>query len=624
MQHRLWIGGAGLALLSGLAFAQEAPRSILPPGFENPAPTPTPTPTPRPTATATETPGAPAIRRQPGEIVQPLPAATGGQGAPRTAPPAAVPSDLLEGLPTLRELESLSTSELDELLGLKPRFDIPPAAQRSLARVGVIGADLGGLPSETLAQQPAQLVRAAVAGNTGRSVSRWGHIMLRRALASRLAAPQGMDPVEFAALRAGLLNRMGEHHAARALAQSVDAAEWNAALTNAAVEAYLGTADILGICPAANLRGNEGAGAQWQMLTSICSAYGGEATRAQSELERLRRRGTEPRIDVLLAQRYAAGAGTARRGFNIEWGEVEELTPWRFAFANAVGEPIPETLSSGLSSYYQRILATMPMVPAIERVDAAQLAARYGILSADAMVDLYSQIYASGEDRNEGPGLAAARLRTAYVDNDPGARLAAIRAIWGEGDGVDYGRQVLTSFAAARVTPQEALAADAAPLIASMLTAGLDRNALRWQGLVPEGSEAWALIALSAPTSGGTVDSGAVDDFLDADNSDEQRKSQFLVAGLAGLGRLGEGAAADFAEQLRLDFTPRTRWAQMIDRAAAVNNQGLVVLLAGLGMQGDSWERMTGRQLYQIVSALNRVGLSAEARMIAAEAVARG
>jgi len=41
-------------------------------------------------------------------------------------------------------------------------------------------------------------------------------------------------------------------------------------------------------------------------------------------------------------------------------------------------------------------------------------------------------------------------------------------------------------------------------------------------------------------------------------------------------------------------------------------------------MQGDKWEMMTARQLYYIVRSLDRVGLSAEARMIAAEAVARG
>jgi hypothetical protein len=46
-------------------------------------------------------------------------------------------------------------------------------------------------------------------------------------------------------------------------------------------------------------------------------------------------------------------------------------------------------------------------------------------------------------------------------------------------------------------------------------------------------------------------------------------------------------------------------------------------MLAGLGMQGSSWQRMTPRYLYHIVSALRTVGLDAEARMIAAEAVAR-
>ena len=46
-------------------------------------------------------------------------------------------------------------------------------------------------------------------------------------------------------------------------------------------------------------------------------------------------------------------------------------------------------------------------------------------------------------------------------------------------------------------------------------------------------------------------------------------------------------------------------------------------LLAGLGMQGDSWQQKTPLHLYHITSALRRVGLEAEARMIAAEAVAR-
>ncbi|MEM8726956.1 MAG: hypothetical protein AAGE86_15695, partial [Pseudomonadota bacterium] len=60
-----------------------------------------------------------------------------------------------------------------------------------------------------------------------------------------------------------------------------------------------------------------------------------------------------------------------------------------------------------------------------------------------------------------------------------------------------------------------------------------------------------------------------------------------------------------------------------IERAADAGNPTLVALLAGLGMQGASWEQMTPLHLYHITSALRRVGLEAEARMIAAEAVAR-
>jgi hypothetical protein len=40
-------------------------------------------------------------------------------------------------------------------------------------------------------------------------------------------------------------------------------------------------------------------------------------------------------------------------------------------------------------------------------------------------------------------------------------------------------------------------------------------------------------------------------------------------------------------------------------------------------MQGNDWDKMTARHLFHIVRALDQAGLQAEARMIAAEAVAR-
>ena len=81
------------------------------------------------TAAAPRDPGE-AGASQSGEVVQPLPT--------QPAPVGGTDLDLAD-LPTLEELEAMSTDELDELLGLKPKFDIPPAARRSMEQVGILG-----------------------------------------------------------------------------------------------------------------------------------------------------------------------------------------------------------------------------------------------------------------------------------------------------------------------------------------------------------------------------------------------------------------------------------------------------------------------------------------------------
>ena len=55
-----------------------------------------------------------------------------------------------------------------------------------------------------------------------------------------------------------------------------------------------------------------------------------------------------------------------------------------------------------------------------------------------------------------------------------------------------------------------------------------------------------------------------------------------LVAGLAGLDKIGEGALDQYDGRLGVDITAESRWTRMIDQAAAVNNRALVAMLAGL------------------------------------------
>ncbi|MEO6153472.1 MAG: hypothetical protein ABIT09_12475, partial [Croceibacterium sp.] len=544
-------------------------------------------------------------------VVQPL-----APGLPK-APPVA----LANGLPSLGQLEKMGPDELDELFGLKPQFDMPPGTRRALNQVGVLSESEGGFPAGSLAAQPAALVTATLEGIKHPLVSRWGHILLRRALASRLDAPLDMDPVEFIAMRARLLNRLGEGQAARALVQDVDSANFNPALAGAALDAYLSTGDLLGICPVAQLKATLLKAPEWEMAKSVCRAYGGDGREAERQLDRALYYGVAPRIDVLLAQRYAGAAGDRRREVTIEWQGVTELNPWRFSLARTLGVELPANLRKGAAQYDFADVA-IPAVSLTDRAAAADGAGARGVLSAQAMVDLYSQLWAdpSIDDRDKG---RAGTLRNAYVASAAADRVGAMRTLWGT-NGADYGAQVLTAYAAALLPVSDAFIGDAPRIVGSMLAAGLDRNALRWGQLVPQGSAAWGLLALAQPNRATTVSSGSVSRFIDQDQSIGQRKSRFLVAGLAGLGRLDANTAAGFADDLKFDMARASVWSRKIDRAGQLDNPTLVALLAALGMQGTGWDKMTPRHLFHIVRSLEQVGLDGEARMIAAEAVARG
>lgn len=618
--------GAGLALTSAWAIAQDAPESILPPGFGNDsAPPPAPAPAqknnpapsqPSSTSSAPRTTSVPVVQELPGGGSSPSSAVLSGTSG--------TGGDMLTRLPSLDELARMTPEDFQEVLGLKPNFDIPPGSRRAMSNVGLIDETEGGLAATSLSGQNPRLVRLALAGNRGAMVSRWGHILLRRALASRLNAPPGMAPQEFLALRVGLLVRMGEVDAARAILQDIDPGNFTPELSSAAIQTYTADGDLTGLCPVITGGGAQD-GNQWQAAKAICNAFRGNGTAAMSQLDRSLSRGEMARIDLLLAQRYAGTAGRSRRAVTIEWDKVGELTPWRFGLATAVGLTPPEQLMGAGGPRYMYLTALAPAAGLQRRAAAADRAAAAGVLSSQAMVDLYSQIYTDADSTGVWSERAES-LRDAYVLASPAGRLAAIQKVWDGATNADerYSRQVLTAYAAARLPESAAMADGAAPLIASMLAAGLDANAMRWASVVPAGSEAWGMLVLAAPNRSAGVDTGSLDTFISDDASANGRKSAFLIAGLAGLGRIDDGAVSSYSSDLDLKLGEATRWTTAIDGAARSGDVATVAFLVGLGMQGSGWQRMSPRFLYHAVAALRTVGLEAEARMIAAEAVARG
>jgi hypothetical protein len=113
-----------------------------------------------------------------------------------------------------------------------------------------------------------------------------------------------------------------------------------------------------------------------------------------------------------------------------------------------------------------------------------------------------------------------------------------------------------------------------------------------------------------------------VRDFESNDESENGVRARMLVAALAGLGKLGDGGA-QLAQDMGVKVDAQNRWTRLLNRAAERGQGGTVVLLSAAGLQTGGWVGVPPEHLYHALNALRRVGLEYEARMIAAEALAR-
>ncbi len=593
----LALGLAGVALvalsLSGPVASQE---SLLPPGFgETPAPSPAPTPSPRPA---------------------PAPPSTSPSSGSNPSPS---PSSSSASAETVSETGNDETANSD--LPAVVRYDLPPSARRSLDRFGPLGTDVGGLAPDAFGASGGEYLSILMRETQAPIASRWASILLRRTLLSDIATPATINGADWAAARASLLLRMGDARGAQAIVQSIDSDNVTPRLLNVALGSAMANADPAGLCPLVDQGLSKTKDPRWEVARSMCAAMAGETGVASSTIDRLRRRQGET-IDILLAQRIVGAGAGGRRSVTVQWDKVDTLDGWRFGLATAAGLDIPARLTQNFSARMRAWRMAAPMTPIDARVADAKAAASIGVLSNRTYVDLVG-FAARNDDRGEATLDVADTLRTAYADRNVANRLAALRDIWGsDARGNAYGAYVLTARAAASIPISGDYGEDADPLIASMLTGGFDTVAARWAGSLDKGSSAWAMVALAAPR-GGAVSSGAIDGFNGNDASAEKLATRFLVAGLAGLGRIDAGTVKSWTDDLAMDLGRQTRWSRAIDAAAARGEPGTVAVLTAVGMQGRGWDKVSPRHLFHIVRALRQVGLEPEARMIAAEAVAR-
>ena len=601
----------GALLASIPVLGQDSPESLLPPGFGEPAPAPAPRPAP---AAPTPAPGSVPARSVAPQASDPSSQTAGEQDVAETG----------RDLPLLARDENgeLDLDALDDVL--QSQYELTAGERRSTDEIGLLTPQYRGLPNDAFGKEGGLYLTSLIKNLNGPILSRWGSILLRRTLLSKVVSPENINPADWTAERAWRLLRMGEADAARSLVLKVDGGNYTPRLYEVAMQAHLATADPAGICPLVETGARVSDAPTWVMFRPICASFTGEQSRATSLLQQARRNKAATGIDYLLAEKTIGAGFEGRRAVSILWDDIEFFNNWRFGLGLATGVEPPDRLYEQAGRHVQGWRARAPMLPIASRMKAADTAAAIGVFSNQAMVDLYATAY-DDPDTSDDQKAQASVLRQAYTNDTAESRLAAMRDLWNRSDNAftRYSAKILTARAAAKIPPATALRDQSYDLIASMLTAGLDRSAIRWANMVEEGSDGWALLVVASPKNKSPVSYGALDDFSDADVSEDKLRSKFLLAAVAGLGRADQGAIADFADDLNVNLGRTTKWTKAIESASRRGEQGTVALLAAVGMQGRSWKAMSPLHLYHITQSLKRVGLEAEARMIAAEALTR-
>jgi len=552
---------------------------------------------------------------------------SGGIGATQPRRQTSAPAANPVGAADESAVEVVTTqTNLQPTQSIQPPVEYPGWARRDPWVVGALDPAAHGLGEDPWNGSSGAFLSTLMRRMDTPLASRWAHIALRDALLAKARAPRDVNPVDWVAERSWLLLRMGEADAARMLVVGVDTDRFTPKMLQVAVQSALATADAAALCPLeGGIRKYDAA--IKQLVQAMCASLAGDQDNASAQIDNARRYGRIGGIDLALTEKVIGAAGSGRAA-TIEWEPVESLTAWRFGLSTAIGGIPPARLINAASPQLRAFQARAPLLSPQQRLDSAMIAAGLGVFSSQSLVDLYSAIYET-TDPSDLPSTDAWQLRQAFVGKDEAARLESIRHLLGLGkEGLQKeAARALVARAATMITPDAKLAKDAPDLISAMLAAGYDRAAARWIPVVAgmddeNGDRSWAMLALAAPDIA-DVGSGRIGAFIRRDKSPNKLRSAFLVAGLAGLGRISTDTANSLNRRYGLGLGGSTSWTRIVDASAGRGQSGTVLILTGTGFQTPNWNKVPASHLYHAIGALKRTGQDFTARMIAAEALSR-
>ena len=261
--------------------------------------------------------------------------------------------------------------------------------------------------------------------------SRWAHIGLRNVLArqGRGAGATSIRPTGPPSAP-GCCSGWARPMPRGCWSRSVDTDRFTPKMVQVAVQVALANSDPSALCPL-ETRLAKVEPRMAPLVTAMCASLAGESERAAADIEQARRRGRVSAIDLALADKVVgAGAEYGARGDDrMGAGRPAQLLALR---------PVDRDRDDAARAADQRRrarrcaawLARAPMFSATQKMAAARTAAALGVMSSDAMVDLYSAAY-DATDPDELGGTDPWQLRLAFVGKDRDARLSAMRGLWG-------------------------------------------------------------------------------------------------------------------------------------------------------------------------------------------------
>ncbi len=235
--------------------ARQGPTSLLPHGFGD-------APAPEESAQCQQT-----ARQQP--------AAPGQQGKPPLQLDLSDVNGDASGTIETAAVNATQEAELtpEELAEQQKKYDLPERARRSLDRVGPLTPAQGGVAPDAFGRSGGKYLAALMRQTRAPFVSRWASILLRRTLLSAVDTPSDINGADWVAERAWLLVRMGEADAARMMVQSVDNDRFSPRLYAVAMQAYLASADPIGLCPIYQGAQAGSDSPSWAMAEASCASF---------------------------------------------------------------------------------------------------------------------------------------------------------------------------------------------------------------------------------------------------------------------------------------------------------------------------------------------------------------